>query len=88
VTASKVDLRQFVVIAWCVHPDLILTEKLLITPELDKAHMLRSIFYNNHPALSYRVEIDILEVVEWNLPSDSPPTVVQTTVRRGYQVLN
>jgi hypothetical protein len=38
-TIAKCDLRQMVVMAWCVHRDLIPCEKVLVIPELHDVHI-------------------------------------------------
>lgn len=42
VTAAREDLREFVVVAWCVHPDFIPHEKLIAVPEPELPFFLES----------------------------------------------
>jgi hypothetical protein len=38
-TLAKVDMRRFVVSAWCTHPDLIPCEKIIFIPEPELMHV-------------------------------------------------
>jgi hypothetical protein len=38
-TLAKVDMRRFVVSAWCIHPDLIPCEKIIFIPEPELMHV-------------------------------------------------
>lgn len=35
---AKTDMSRFWVVAWCMDPDLILIEKIIIVPEADQLH--------------------------------------------------
>jgi hypothetical protein len=72
-TLAKVNLRHFIVDAWCAHPNLIPQESIL---HIDKPPVVRSqgppmfidpeqVIYNSWPMLHYMVSIDSLEIIDW-----------------------
>jgi hypothetical protein len=71
-TLSKVELRHFVMVAWCAHLDLIPREKVVYIPEPQVPHVCgptmflnpEDIIHHDQPTLRYRVKIDILEIVD------------------------
>jgi hypothetical protein len=76
---ARVDLRVFTAEAWCVHPDLIPCERLMFILESDEVHIRgpplflepKEVIHLSQPALWYRVFIDIVEVEDWQPPSES-----------------
>jgi hypothetical protein len=76
---AKSDLRRIIVQAWCMHLDFIPREKVIYIPEPENVQVrgppmfldLEEIIYYDQPTLRYRVQINILEVVDWHLPSSS-----------------
>ncbi|KAG2569883.1 hypothetical protein PVAP13_7NG446101 [Panicum virgatum] len=77
-TIARRDLRRFQAAAWCVDPDLIPNEVVIRIPEPVDTNVgaelfLRSaeIIFHSQPLLRHRVEIEILEIQDWNDDSDS-----------------
>lgn len=72
------DKKTFFVCAWCIHPDLVPQEKVIFIQEppeqyVESGLLLRphEIIHSKHDGLWYRVDIRIVEVQDWNWPSDS-----------------
>jgi hypothetical protein len=63
-TESKANLKQFLVMVDCLHPDLVPTTKVMVAPTTSGQP-------GSLPCLRYRAVVDILEVVE--LPPDAAP---------------
>jgi hypothetical protein len=62
------DRSSFYVVAWCMHPDLIPTERLIFIPEPPKPYVERGLFirpeeliHSKKDGLWYRVGVDIVE---------------------------
>jgi hypothetical protein len=58
------DLRRYLVEGWCIHLDLIPQGEVIFIPEPEEVN------YPKWPRLRYRVFIDVLEVVDWHVPSE------------------
>jgi hypothetical protein len=78
-TVAKVDLCCFMVVAWCIHPNLIPREKIIFVSELpvsvDGSPPMfvrpEDVIHHSHLMLRYQVLIDVLEVTDWHVPLDS-----------------
>jgi hypothetical protein len=78
-TLMKSDLHSFFVVAWCIHPDLIPREKIIFILEPRAAIEWglpmfvdpEEVNYHSQSTLQYRVEVDMLEVEDWHVPSNS-----------------
>jgi hypothetical protein len=76
---AKSNLHHMTVVAWCIHPDLILVEKILYMSGSDVALVQemplfidpKEVIFHNRPTLWYRVFIDIIEIEDWHTPSIS-----------------
>ncbi|KAJ1292927.1 hypothetical protein BS78_01G028200 [Paspalum vaginatum] len=71
-TIDKVDLKRFVVAAWCAHPHLIPSVKRLWVPEPKKPHEPGNLFLREHevmhtvfPGMTYAVSVQLVELQEW-----------------------
>ncbi|KAG2556277.1 hypothetical protein PVAP13_8NG073600 [Panicum virgatum] len=72
-TAARADPRCFQVAIWCCDPDLIPNEAVIRIPDRrpglgNNVIFLRpeEIIYHDLPMLRYKVEIEILEIHDWN----------------------
>ncbi|CAD6246221.1 unnamed protein product [Miscanthus lutarioriparius] len=78
-SAAGEDLREFVVAAWCVHPDFIPHERLIAIPEPEVPFVVEPTLYlrehevihSELPVLQYGVRIRIIEVQDWTAPPSS-----------------
>ena len=77
-TVARVDLRCFQAAVWCANPDLIPNEAYIRVPEHvddlgDNNLFLRpeQLLRHDIPLLRYRVEVEILEIHDWNDSSSS-----------------
>ena len=78
-SAAGEDLREFVVAAWCVHPDFIPHERLIAIPEPEMPFVVEPTLYlrehevihSELPVLQYGVRIRIIEVQDWTAPPSS-----------------
>ncbi|KAG2601584.1 hypothetical protein PVAP13_5KG602400 [Panicum virgatum] len=72
-TAARADLRRFQAAIWCSDPDLIPNEAIIRIPEgvpdLGANNLFlrpEEIIHHDLPLLRYKVEIEILEIHDWN----------------------
>jgi len=77
-TVARADLRRFQAAVWCANPDLIPNEAYIRVPEHvddlgDNNLFLRpeQLLRHDIPLLRYRVEVEILEIHDWNDSSSS-----------------
>lgn len=75
---ARADLRRFQAAIWCSDPDLIPNEAIIRIPEHvdslgDNNLFLRpdQIIHHDLPMLLYKIEIEILEIHDWNDSSSS-----------------
>ena len=76
--AARADLRRFQAAIWCSNPDLIPNEAIIRIPEHvdslgDNNLFLRpdQIIHRDLPLLRYKIEIEVLEIHDWNDSSSS-----------------
>lgn len=76
-TVARKDLQRFQAVVWCSDPDLIPNASYLRIPEPPNPNIgaelyLRpdEIIYHQLRLLSYRIEIEILEIQDWKELSD------------------
>lgn len=67
-TLARDDLREFVVAAWCVHPNCIPQEEAMAIPEPELPFFIEPPLYSEFKLLRYRVRISIIEVQDWRTP--------------------
>lgn len=72
-TAARADSRRFQAAVWCADPDLIPNEAIIRIPEHVDNHGDNNLFlrpeqigHHELPLLCYKVEIEILEIQDWN----------------------
>ncbi|RLN09848.1 hypothetical protein C2845_PM11G18690 [Panicum miliaceum] len=76
------DQRKFYICAWCFHPDLVPQQKVIFIHEPPEQYVESGLFLrpheiiqSKHDGLRYNVHVRIIEVQDWNLPSDSSDDV-------------
>ena len=75
-TSVRADSRRFQAAVWCADPDLIPNEVIVRIPERVKDLGTNNLFlrpeeHHELPVLRYKVEIEILEIQDWNVNSSS-----------------
>ena len=76
-TVVRSDLRRFHAVTWCSNPDFIPNVSFLQIPELRDPNVGAELFlrpheiiYHDLPLLKHRVEVEILEIQDWQGYSD------------------
>ncbi|CAN6237908.1 unnamed protein product [Urochloa humidicola] len=90
------DRRSLFVAAWCIHPNLVPTEKMILIPEPQEPHVPGNLFlkqeeiiHSKQDGLRYLVRVRIVEFQDWNDESDSsdggtPPDCFDSSDNEDY----